>query len=214
MHVPTLPARASDTSGTSSRTRSEAQAHSLAARANYEQCIADPEERGLIHLEGRLIQRPQTVRLGFDQPPLISLELAAHHANESIKLGVVSPASLVVGCKMREVAETLGVDVTQLRGARRLRALWAVVEQRVEELYAAKRASQRKIGRRPEAYACALEGCGVRSEQRAGLRSCKGNCPPDLKPRYCSKECQAKVSILITPRRSYVGLEYSNDISD
>ncbi|KAI0794731.1 hypothetical protein C8Q74DRAFT_1366131 [Fomes fomentarius] len=122
----------------------------------------------------------------------VRLEPAAHHANESIKLGLVSHASLVVGFKMRELAATLGVDVTQLRGARRFRALWIVVEQRVEELYAAERASQKKFGRRPEAYLCALEGCGVRAEQRAGLKSCNGNCPPDLKPRYCSKDVQVE----------------------
>ena len=33
-------------------------------------------------------------------------------------------------------------------------------------------------------------GAGSSAEGRRALLVCSGRCPPDLKPSYCSKECQ------------------------
>ncbi|KAI0794733.1 hypothetical protein C8Q74DRAFT_592247 [Fomes fomentarius] len=169
-----------------------AQAHSLAARSHYEKFLASPAERTDIQADERRFSRPETLRLGIGQPPLSSLALAAHHANESVKHGLVSPAVLLIGFKLRDLGEVLGVDVDRMNRAKRFRPLWRAISQRVDEIHAEERKRQRKADARPNQYACAAEGCGIRGEQRAALRACAGRCPADLKPSYCSKECQTK----------------------
>ena len=173
-----------------------AQAHSCAAQAHYMKYIASPEERADIEGEELLFCRPETRRLGIGQPPLTSLALAARHANESVRLGLVSHAALNVGLALREVGESVGVDVSRLpENAKEFRPLWRAVAQRVEEIYA----DARKLRKEPEdknpegGFGCAAEGCSVRREQKAALRICAGKCPADLKPSYCSRECQKKV---------------------
>ncbi|KAI0730438.1 hypothetical protein C8Q76DRAFT_612501 [Earliella scabrosa] len=172
-----------------------AQAHSCAAQAHYMKYIASPEERADIEGEELLFCRPETRRLGIGQPPLTSLALAARHANESVRLGLVSHAALNVGLALREVGESVGVDVSRLpENAKEFRPLWRAVTQRVEEIYA----DARKLRKEPEdknpegGFGCAAEGCSVRREQKAALRICAGKCPADLKPSYCSRECQKK----------------------
>ncbi|TFK84507.1 hypothetical protein K466DRAFT_567188 [Polyporus arcularius HHB13444] len=41
-------------------------------------------------------------------------------------------------------------------------------------------------------HACAAEGCGVHVVHKQGLKACAGRCSPDVKPHYCSKDCQRK----------------------
>lgn len=135
--------------------------------------------------------------MGIGQPSLrlSSLALAAHYENESVKHGLVSPAVLLIGCKLRDLGEVLGVDVDRIMNrAKRFRPLWRAISQRVDEIHAEERKRRRKAEARPNQYACAAEGCGIRGEQRAALRACAGRCPADLKPSYCSKECQNKVT--------------------
>jgi len=40
---------------------------------------------------------------------------------------------------------------------------------------------------------CAANGCGIQGGSKAALRRCGGKCPIELKPSYCSKECQRRV---------------------
>ncbi|CAL1699049.1 unnamed protein product, partial [Somion occarium] len=42
----------------------------------------------------------------------------------------------------------------------------------------------------PNAYRCAAPGCGIEGTKKSALLKCAGKCPPDVKPSYCSKECQ------------------------
>ncbi|KAI0737308.1 hypothetical protein C8Q80DRAFT_327778 [Daedaleopsis nitida] len=175
-----------------------AQAQSCAAHAQYLKYIASPEERTDIEGEELLFCRPETRRLGIGQPPLTSLAFAAHHANESVKLGLTSHAALTVGLTLREVAESVGVDVTQMpEHAKQFRPLWRAVARRVDEIYEAERERLQKSSERTsladsDGFGCAAEGCAVRRAQRAALRSCAGKCPADLKPGYCSRQCQKK----------------------
>ncbi|RPD57273.1 hypothetical protein L226DRAFT_536569 [Lentinus tigrinus ALCF2SS1-7] len=153
------------------------QAYSLAAHAQYHKFIASPAERQDIETDEHLFCRSETRRLGCGQPPLTSLTLAAHDANGSVKLGLVSHAVLTVGITLQDLGESFGVDVTMMpEGAKKFRPLW------------------REVARCKDGggFACAAEGCDVRSEQKSALRSCAGKCPTDVKPSYCSKGCQKK----------------------
>ncbi|RPD73046.1 hypothetical protein L226DRAFT_489306 [Lentinus tigrinus ALCF2SS1-7] len=170
------------------------QAYSLAAHAQYQKFVASPAERQDIETDEHLFCRSETRRLGYGQPPLTSLALAAHHANESVKLGLVSHAVLTVGMTFRDIGESCGVDVTMMpEGAKKFRPLWREVARRVEEIYEQERKRRQPSEQKDGCgFACAAEGCDVRREQKSALRSCAGKCPTDLKPSYCSKECQKK----------------------
>lgn len=172
-----------------------AQAHSCAAQAHFHKFMASPAERAAMEADERSYSRPETLRLGVGRSPLEYFLLAAHHANESIKLGLDSPIVLSVGMKIRQIGEVLGVDVqlTVTRG-KLFRPLWCAVSRRYEELYEEERSRARKTNRNPNEYVCAAEGCGIGGERRAALLECSGRCPRDLKPHYCSKQCQKRVS--------------------
>ncbi|KAI0701111.1 hypothetical protein C8T65DRAFT_276811 [Cerioporus squamosus] len=171
-----------------------AQAHSLAAHAQYQKFIASPVDRQDIETDEHLFCRSETRRLGYGQPPLTSLELAVRHANESVKLGLVSHAALTVGLTLRDLGESFGVDVSRLpEGAKKFRPLWREVARRVEEIYEeARKKGQSSEQKNADGFMCAAEECHERRELEGALRSCAGNCPSDLKPSYCGKECQKK----------------------
>lgn len=142
------------------------------------------------------------MRVGINEPAarFTNFSNALEHANESAKLGLVSPAVLTTGFLLRDFGDAAGIDMSQMTRSRRFGPLWKTVTRRLDELYAEERIKQRKIAKNPVAYVCAAEGCGIRAEERAALRKCAGRCPPDLKPHYCSPECQKKVSVQATER--------------
>ncbi|KAI0737071.1 hypothetical protein C8Q80DRAFT_1222909 [Daedaleopsis nitida] len=153
----------------------KAQAYSLAAHAHHQKFLASPPERARIQADERRFARPETLRLG------------------SVKHGLVSPAVLLVGFKLHDIGQALGVDIdSQMARAKNFRFLWRAISRRVKEIHAEERTRQRKASARPNRYVCAAEGCGIRGDQKAALRACAGRCPQDLKPSYCSKECQTK----------------------
>lgn len=182
-----------------------ARAQSCAAYAEYTKYIATAEDRVDIQGDEVLFCRPETRRLGIGLPSLTYLELAARHANESVKLGLISHSALIVGLTLREVGESIGVDVSQMpERAKRFRPLWRAVTQRVEEIYEEERDLLKKAERKFDDFVCAVEGCGVRVQQKGALRYCAGRCPVDLKPGYCSRECQKKVRAVIVHQRGYL----------
>ena len=63
------------------------------------------------------------------EAPLSYLAHAAHHANEAARLALVSPTVLVVGMRLRDVGEAVGVDLAKMEGAKRFRTLWRAVAQ-------------------------------------------------------------------------------------
>ena len=78
-----------------------------------------------------------------------------------------------------------------------LTELWRVWDKRKE---AVERATQRRDDRVQEnrnRYFCAAEGCGIEGTRRSALPECKGQCSPEGKPSYCSKQCQKKASRLL-----------------
>ena len=120
------------------------------------------------------------------------------HANESVKLGLVSAATMVVGMFMRNSAASTGVQDTELAVKMPMFAdLWGAVLKRLKVLEEGQNARERKVDRRPNEYVCAAPGCGIGATQRAALRACAGGCPKELKPSYCSKECQRKVRVIV-----------------
>ncbi|EIW59919.1 uncharacterized protein TRAVEDRAFT_47217 [Trametes versicolor FP-101664 SS1] len=169
-----------------------AQAHSCAANAHFIKLTASAVQVADMLVDERRFQRPQTAQANSGDPALAYLILAVQHANESARLGLVSPIVLKVGLTARETGANLGVDMAQMGRSRYMRHLWRAVTARLEEIYDEERKKQKKVEDNPDGYACAAEGCGIRSEERAALRACAGRCPRDLKPHYCSKECQTK----------------------
>ncbi|EJF60585.1 hypothetical protein DICSQDRAFT_62623 [Dichomitus squalens LYAD-421 SS1] len=159
--------------------------HSTAAYAYWKDwCTIDPETRAYIDSQARRFERP----VGLS--PYASLVFAAVHANYSVCLGLVSPAVLVVGLGVKDVMEKLGIDVTKT--SPRFKPLWDAVKKREDEVLAEQRRRQAKLAKEANAYICAAEGCKVEGLHKAALKACSGRCPPDLKPHYCSKECQRR----------------------
>lgn len=170
-----------------------AQAHSCAANAHFIKLTASAVQVADMLVDERRFQRPQTAQANSGDPALAYLILAVQHANESARLGLVSPIVLKVGLTARETGAKLGVDMAQMGRSRYMRYLWRAVTARLEEIYDEERKKQKKVEDNPDDYVCAAEGCGIRAEGCAALRACAGRCPRDLKPHYCSKECQTKV---------------------
>ena len=69
------------------------------------------------------------------------------------------------------------------------------IKEALEEVVQEQQAHARKVERATNQYACANPGCKIEALERASLRACGGGCAPEVKPRYCSKECQKKVQL-------------------
>ena len=171
-----------------------ARAHSCAAHAHYQKFKASDKERFSYAADERHYRRRQTLEVGYGQPAHTSLGFALHHASESARLGLVSSIVLRLGFTAREIGESLGVDLTELpKHAKKHRPLWRAVEDRLNELYAEARKKLESVEKNSSGYVCNAEGCSARSPSGTSLKLCSGKCPQDLKPRYCSKQCQVKV---------------------
>ncbi|KAH9851961.1 hypothetical protein C2E23DRAFT_869084 [Lenzites betulinus] len=159
----------------------KAKAHAFAGQAYLMKLTATPAEH-----------RRQTQLITGDRATHNLLQ-AAQHANACAELGLISPVVLRIGFMMREVGVNHGVDLSTMVRSSLFRALWIAVNPRLEEIYAQERRTQARMDRRsPSDFVCAAPGCGFRSEERTTLRACAGRCPRDLKPHYCSKQCQIK----------------------
>ena len=163
-----------------------AQGHCAAAYAYWQDwCTTDPASRAFIDAEARRFGRP----VGLS--PYASLIFATVHANYSVRLGLVSSTILSVGFGVKDVVEQLGADVSM--ASPRFMPLWDELKKREDEVLAEERKRQGKVAREANAYVCAAEGCKVEGQHKTALRACAGQCPPDLKPHYCSRECQKRV---------------------
>ena len=173
-----------------------ARAHSCAAYAHYQkfQFKASDVKRDLTTSIERSFNRQQTAEAGFGYSAHTSLKFALHHASESARLGLLSPIALRVGLIARDVGEGLDVDFGQLvHCAKNYRPLWRAVGEHVDGLYAEARKAFETSRKEPPEYACRAEGCAIRAKSSTSLKACSRKCPSDLKPRYCSKQCQVKV---------------------
>ena len=71
-----------------------------------------------------------------------------------------------------------------------------------------------KIENNERAYVCAGPGCKVGGLRKKALMACGGSCPADVKPHYCSKECQKRVRTSIgrvAPLTHITGLAETQD---
>ncbi len=175
-----------------------AQAHSAAAQAYWDEwCLDTDEARADDHAELHRFGRPFNPA---GESPYAPLVFAAVHASHSVQLGLVSPAVLWVGFGVKDVVERIrGTDVQvtstgeEVDWALEFRPLWDALKKRESEIVAEERRRRAKVAKNPGAYICAAEGCNVEGLHKAALRACGGGCPADLKPHYCSKECQKRV---------------------
>lgn len=119
---------------------------------------------------------------------------AAFFANECASLGFVSPAVLLIGMQTKELVDQGKLESFRQQRFEGFEFLWEVVDDRIRHVEEKENARDEKVSRSPNAYICAAEGCGIEGTRKSGLMSCAGPCPRDMKPSYCSKECQKTVS--------------------
>ncbi|RDX44926.1 hypothetical protein OH76DRAFT_1029291 [Lentinus brumalis] len=122
----------------------------------------------------------------------VLLHRAAIYANETARYGFVTPYVLNVSQSLVRCGERDRIDVRNDPRYRDLAHMWRVHDIRRREMEQEQQKRDRKVARVPDAYVCAADGCGISAVKRLGLRACAGKCPPERKPRYCSKECQTK----------------------
>ena len=124
-----------------------------------------------------------------------SVYRAAYLANECVSQGFVSPTTLVIGLKTREMRDEGKWPEFNHERFTKLEALWDVVEKRYMDVEGKKQARDERVARAPRMYICAAPGCGIEGTKKSALLQCSGTCPANIKPSYCSKECQKAVSL-------------------
>lgn len=115
--------------------------------------------------------------------------VAASNANDSAALGLPSRTVIFVATQLLELGLKFLKDVRTHWRSSDFTALWNALS--------AYEKHQVKIARTPNAYKCAAEDCWVGrldTVKKENLRRCAGECPPELKPSYCSNERQRWVS--------------------
>ncbi|KAH9828684.1 uncharacterized protein C8Q71DRAFT_792945 [Rhodofomes roseus] len=113
---------------------------------------------------------------------------AAKAANAGAALGLVAPIVL----RVAEYVATGPVPFRELPEFVGLEDMWRAWDRRVEEMAREQLVRDRKVARAPNAYRCAMKGCGIEGTKKAALMRCAGKCEGAYKPHYCSKECQKK----------------------
>jgi hypothetical protein len=121
---------------------------------------------------------------------------AGTHADACASYGLITPIVLSIGNRI----ETLGLrrqadcryrtDTTRFE---MLEFLWAAIEARNAEILSEKKKRDKKTSKAPNLYQCAAERCGIEATRKSGLLQCSGPCLPNVKPSYCSKDCQKAV---------------------
>jgi len=115
---------------------------------------------------------------------------AASCADACASYGLVTPTVLLIGQMVQRIlAEDIapGWDHSRFLD---LEFLNEALDIREREVQAEQSRREKKITKEPTAYVCAAPGCGIGATRKATLLKCGGKCPPDIKPHYCSKECQ------------------------
>lgn len=136
----------------------------------------------------------QTPEDGPDVWNIDSVYRAAVYADECASLGYIPPIVLFIGKKVRELQAVPNIAEARHPRFTKLANLWEVHDRRTQEVLREKERRDEKIAKTPLAYICAAEGCGIEGTKKSALLRCAGKCPMDIKPAYCSKECQRSVS--------------------
>ncbi|KAJ7920283.1 hypothetical protein B0H13DRAFT_2656475 [Mycena leptocephala] len=120
------------------------------------------------------------------------LYAAAVYADASISRGLVSPNALWVTSVLTHSATQYNTDIRNSPRYRIFKYLWRAFDKREEEMAEEDRKRSAKVAKAPNSYKCAAKGCGVEGTSKTALLRCGGKCPAEIKPSYCSKECQKK----------------------
>ena len=146
-----------------------------------------------------------------------SLKVAARHANLLAGYGFIPPIALRIPAWLHALKKLHNFDARAHDVFKLFRYAWRAYDEFRADQTLAEAARREKIRGQEERYRCATEGCGIQATHANGLRRCSGNCPPSVKPYYCSELCHLRVgwprlgaslvALLITPFRS--GLESS-----
>ncbi|EMD38090.1 hypothetical protein CERSUDRAFT_113225 [Gelatoporia subvermispora B] len=163
-----------------------AQAHSSSAQAYFEKYQTPAEALPALLQDERRFKRTY----GVGGSALQYLYMAAKHADASVTRGLVSPAVLLIGMHILDLGARTHIEIPQTPRFRVFRRLWKAVNDRQKEVYTEERRRQAKVAKAPNAYTCARVGCGIQAANKAAFSCCSGRCPLDLKPHYCSKQCQ------------------------
>jgi hypothetical protein len=112
-------------------------------------------------------------------PPGVHVPLCARH---------------ILTCKYRR----FHVYPDYARAYEKLEFLSAALESRNAEIRCSAGKQKRDVNtsKSPSLYQCAAERCGIDVTKKSGLSQGAGPCLPDIKPSYCSKDCQKGGEIL------------------
>lgn len=166
-----------------------AKALSCSAHAYFEKYQCPDDHLRVMQEEEKQFERPKPLfgsTLGY-------LYLAAQYADASVRLGLVSPIVLSIGFYIYRLGDQSKIDLAETPLFQNFTELWRACQERQVEIFMEERRRLNKIKKRPNAYTCAADGCGVKAAKAAAFASCAGPCPSDIKPHYCSKACQVKV---------------------
>ncbi|KAF7332979.1 MYND-type domain-containing protein [Mycena venus] len=141
-----------------------------------------------VHIElYEAARRRNDIKLANDH-----LYAAAMYADASISRGLVSPNALWVTSVLTRSATQYNIDIRNSPRYRVFKDLWSAMDKREEEMAVEDRKRSAKVAKAPNSYKCAAKGCGMEGTSKTALLRCGGKCPAEVKPSYCSKECQKK----------------------
>lgn len=138
------------------------------------------------------------MNLHLDNHTQSTLQNAGFCADFAASRGLISPTTLLVASHLERLLQNLHMLEEWIRAdfkakASGYKALWAALERRNQALAERDRKRAAKVGRAPNAYACARNGCPIKATSKMALRRCTGPCPEEVKPAYCGVECQRLV---------------------
>ncbi|KAH8102279.1 hypothetical protein BXZ70DRAFT_1076798, partial [Cristinia sonorae] len=121
-----------------------------------------------------------------------SVYRAGGFADTCCSLGFVPPCVLFIGTRILDLQAQPNAALQGFRHPRfsALTFLREAVKRRGLEVEKESKRRDEKIEKAPNAYICAAPGCGIEGTRKSALLRCSGKCPMDIKPSYCSKECQ------------------------
>jgi hypothetical protein len=127
---------------------------------------------------------------------------AAKLADASASYGFVAPIVLSVAIRIETLGLRRQADCRYRRTSTKrfeiLEFLWAALDARSAEIRAEDQKRDAKFSKAPNLYQCAAERCGIEATKKSGLSQCAGSCLPNVKPSYCSKDCQRAVRFYVS----------------
>ncbi|KAM5535682.1 hypothetical protein V8D89_010669, partial [Ganoderma adspersum] len=116
----------------------------------------------------------------------------AIHANACAKENFLPPIVIRVACWLLRFQPRYGLGARKLPRLPKLASLWKAYDDYVLTQTAGERQRLAKMSKAPNMYRCAADACGIQAVHRSALRKCAGECHEEVKPYYCSRECQRK----------------------